>query len=803
MQRVRWGLARGVIVVGVSALFLAACGGAQSRYSRYLARSEQYLSQGQLDKARVEIRSALQIQPKAPDALYVGGRIAELRGDLRGAGGFYQAAIDARPDFPDAVAGLAGVYVTVGAPERADKLLATALAKHPDMATLLAVRAAARLGLKDTAGARSDAERTLQLDPSNERAIGLLAGLDRAAGDLPGALKLVRAAIKARPDSVNLHQLLVALYLDGDDFDAGRQELLALIKLKPGELAYRYQLAELLARSQRLDEAQGVLEDCVRAAPQSDQPKLALVDFLASRRSPELAEAGLRDFIAGAPRDYDLRLALGALLQQRRAYGDASRVYADLAALDEDGPHGLTARDRMAELEAAQGNFPVAEKLIAETLKRNSHDLDALTLRGTLELQQLSDPTSAIADLRTVLRDRPQAVALRRLLAQAYLENGEASMAEESLRAALEANPRDGTTIAELAALLTRANRTEEAVTVLEEAVRRSPNDPLVRESLGRVYLGKGDVTAARRAADDLKTLSPKSASGFYLSGLVAQAEKKPDESEREFERALALEPGATEPLSALTLLEMRHGHSRQAIERVQGAAARDPSNPQLVNLLAELYFTEKDFAKAAETLNHAIALAPNWAVPYRNLARLQLAQDDVATAIRTYETGVEHSAADAQLVNELAALYEKQGRSSEAIMRLTELHKQRPGQPWIARNLAMLLVTYRSDRASLDTARDLTAPFSVSQNSLLLDVNGWVRFKRGEFTDARATLERAASLTPTSSEIRYHLAMAQLRTGDTERARDNLEQALAGAGRFSGAREARAALASLRESTG
>jgi predicted Zn-dependent protease len=110
-----------------------------------------------------------------------------------------------------------------------------------------------------------------------------------------------------------------------------------------------------------------------------------------------------------------------------------------------------------------------------------------------------------------------------------------------------------------------------------------------------------------------------------------------------------------------------------------------------------------------------------------------------------------------------------------------------------------MLLVTYKTDKASLDRARSLTVGFATSDNASFLDTVGWVRFKRREYKDAVVVLERAADRSPDSKVIRYHLGMAELRTGEREHARTNLESALSGAADFAGSEEARSALASLR----
>jgi predicted Zn-dependent protease len=109
-----------------------------------------------------------------------------------------------------------------------------------------------------------------------------------------------------------------------------------------------------------------------------------------------------------------------------------------------------------------------------------------------------------------------------------------------------------------------------------------------------------------------------------------------------------------------------------------------------------------------------------------------------------------------------------------------------------------MLLVTYRSDQASLDRARALTNRFASSRNAQFLDTRGWVLYKRGEYADAVSALQKAVDQSPQAPELRYHLAMAQLKSGARDAARSNLEQSLKSNGGFSGTDEAKKTLASL-----
>ena len=229
----------------------------------------------------------------------------------------------------------------------------------------------------------------------------------------------------------------------------------------------------------------------------------------------------------------------------------------------------------------------------------------------------------------------------------------------------------------------------------------------------------------------------------------------------------------------------------------------KEPKNALAENLLGEVYEATKDYPHALEAFARTTTLAPNWAVPYRDLARLKAAQNDNVGAISAYQAGLKAIPNDASMALELAAIYERQGRIDDSIALLDTLNRSNPDLQVVANNLAMLLATYRTDRSDLDRARDLTASFVNSNDAILLDTHGWVRFKRGEYAEALPVLERALERKPDSGVIRYHAAMAELHAGQRERARDNLQSALGGTGKFVGSDQARAVLASLKDSTG
>ena len=741
---------------------MAGCGGAHSRYQSYLERGRQFLAAGNLDKASVEFRNALQIEPHSDEALYLNGRVAERRGNVREAVDYYQSAVDADPNDARARAGLAKVFVLAGATQRALDVITPGLLDHPDDPDLLAARAAARHQLKDDFEARQDAERAVQLSPGNENALSVLAALALRAGDTDRAIALIRDAVAKSPDSVDLRRILASIYLTSGQTQNAEEQMRQIIHLDPTDMTPRLQLANHFVEAHELDPAQQILVQAVKDLPAKEGAKLALVDFLNLKRSHEEAQKALRDFIAHDPDNDELRLALGTLQQSDGATQDAIATYQEVIRRDGIHAGGMAARDRLAALEISAGQEDAGKKLIAQVLAESPRDNDALVMRAEMSLAH-GDPTNAIVDLRIALHDQPRSVVLERTMARAYIAKGQPALAEETLRGASEAMPEDASLKIDLAQVLIQTDRASQAVALAEEAVQHTPDNAELRQTLIQAYMANRDLPAARQAAEDLKTLRPEDAGGYHLAGLIAHDQNRLDDSEKNLERAYQLQPASFDIISSLTRLSLERGRHAEAIDRLQHVLSHDANNVQVWDLLGGTYLETKDLAHAQEALNRAIAIAPRSWAAYRDLAEVKLAGNDANGAIEEYRVALQLAPTEPRLVTELAALYEKLGRVDEAIGLYEALLEQDPGtQQLAANNLAMLLVTYKTDAASLDRAQTLTAHFDLSDNASLLDTTGWVHFKRREYQDAVVVLERAADRSPDSKVIRSHLDMAR-----------------------------------------
>jgi len=778
-------------------LLLAGCGGAQSRKARHLEKGQAFMAEKNYEKARLEFRNALQIMPLDSEARYENGVVDESLGNIREAAQFYQGAIDSNADNVAARARLGRIFALGGAPDKAIATVSPSLEKHPDDAKLLTVRASAKMQLKDVAGAQSDAERAVQLAPTDEDAVAVLAGVYKAENQVDKAETLLQESIKKDPDTVELRLVLAQLEASREQPAQVEALLVDLVRLRPAERSHRLRLAQFYARTNHPDEAERTLREGVKALPDDRFMTAALVEFLATRRSREAAEKELDTLVAAHPKDYDLKFLQAQFYEQGKDFAKAEAVYqAVIAAAQLEAP-GITARNRLAALRVELNDVPGAERLIGEVLAASPRDNDALILRGNLALAR-KDPRTAIADLRSVLRDQPNAVGVMRTLARAHLANGEPALAEETMRRAVEASPKDAAAQLDLAQLLAQIGKPDLAKPVIDDLVKKQPDNRQALDLQFRVAVAVKDFVAAKSAADALVATDPKSALGFYYQGELAQADKRYEEAVRLFTIALDAQPQATEPLGALThvLLQLQRGP--EALKRLDEVINRDAKAAFAPNLKGEALMSLNRAADAQAAFRLAIEREPKWWVPYQNLAASQIQAHEASAGIATLQDGIGKAASPEQLETDLASLYEREGNVDAGVQVYESALRRNPKSDIAANNLAMLLVTYKKDRQSLDRAKELASHFSDSPNPSFLDTYGWVLYKRGEAQAAVSALAEAASKTLDAPVSLYHLGMAQALAGQDEAARNSLRRSIDSGKNFLGIDEAKAELDKL-----
>jgi tetratricopeptide (TPR) repeat protein len=782
-------------------LLQAGCGSAESRKARYVQHGQGYFDAGNYDKARVEFRNAGQIDPKDAQVRYLLGQVAEKTGDIREAIGQYRAAIGMDPKYPQPRAALGRLFVYGGLPDKAMEVVAPGLALAPKNAQLLTVRAAAHLRLGDKDGALADGTAAVHLAPDDEYAIALLASIDEQRGQGDQAIQVVQDGLRRLPKNLDLRVILADLLMRKQLPQQAESQLQQVVVLDPKGLVNRYRLAKFYLTQKNTDAAERAMREAVAAVPDSADAKVQLVQFLAAQRGRERALAEVDQLIAHEPDNNTLKVTLGQLLAQAGATEQAERRFREVIASAGKRPDGLSARARLAALLVARGEMPAAGTLVDEVLKENPRDNDALILRSQIALAN-GEAANAIADLRVVLRDQPNAVPLMRALAQAYERNDQPDLAGEALRNALQIAPGDVSLRFELAQLEISQGKLENAAPLLTQLAKDDPLNVQVQTALFKVLTARKQFAEARAIAASVQKTRPDLGLGDYLSGLVDEVEGKNELAVRDYEQALKIQPGASEPLLAVTRLDLRLKQSARASHRLEALIAARPAEPLARTILGELLLSQNQADAAIAAYQGAVQAAPKWANAYHGLALAQMSAKHDEDAVRTLRQGIASAQEPSILVVDLSALLQRLGRADEAIALYDGLLARDPKSAFAANNLAVLLVTAKSDAASLARAQHLADQLASSSGAGVLDTRGWVKFKSGDYRGAVSLLQQAVDKAPDSSELRYHLAMAQLRGGSQQLAVRNLEMALRTQQPFPGIDDARAALAQAKKAS-
>lgn len=784
----------GAVLLGV--LLLTACGGAEARRDRYLQKAQTLADNQEWEKAKLELRNALQIDPTDNRARVLLGQVSEKLAEPRAAAQMYQSVLESDKNNTAARAGLAKLYALGGLPDKALELAEVGLAANPNDAGLLTARGAARARLGDRAGALADAQKAYGINGKDAATIGLLASLHAGNQQTEEAIKLIQTGITYHPKDPDFRLILAGLYESSGNRAAAEQAFADLVALDPTNLPRRSLQVQFLLRGDEVDKAETSLRAAIKASPKDIKPKLALANLLAAKRDFATGEKELLALAAGSPKDLELQIGLAEFYTLHGKDSQAAEIYRKVIDKDGTGPQGLIARTRLAASAMQAKDSETAGKLLNEVLAVNPQDNDALGLRAELALAR-GDAPSAITDLRALLRDKPEAVAVQRALARAYLMNKDTALAEQTLKAALERAPADAQLQVDGARLLLRNGQTAQAQRVLEDAIAKDPANLAAQELLFRVQTAGNNLDAARKTAQTVKSARPELALGDYLIGLVDRAENRPEAARQAFEQALKLQPDAAEPLTGLVEMLAASGQVDGALKRLDEAIALRPNNAVAINLKGEVLTAQKRAPEAIASFRQAIRVAPSWWVPYRGQALASLLTKDSAGAIAAYEQGIKATNAPA-LVVDLASLHEGMNRPDEAIAAYDAFLKRNPTSEIIANNLAMTLVVHRNDAASLARARELSRALESSSIPSYVNTAGWVLYKQGDYAAAVPLLKKAADQSPGVAQMKYMLGMAQFKAGQKQEARGSLEAAVGSGGSFPGIDEAKATLAIL-----
>lgn len=790
----------GVLAILGATLMLVACEGPEGRKAKFMERGNQFYAQENYEKARVEFRNVLQIDPKNPAALYKMAQLDEAAQNWGAAFANYQRVIDADGTHVMARVRMGRLALLSNQIDQALELAEESLAKEPGNTDAITLKAGVLAKQQKYEEAMALARQSLEKNPGHIDTLILLSGLERSQGRIDEALVLLKQGVVSDPKHLGIRYVLAELLGQKGDIAQGAQVLREVLALRPDNLSHRLRLAAYLESGKDFSQAEAVLREALSDDDERATLRLALVNFIHTHGSPEQATAQLQEFISKDPKAHNLQFSFATERERTGHTKEAIETYRNLIKEAKETPNGLVARSRLARLLAIEGNTAEAEQLLAEVLKENSNDSEALMTRAGLALTR-HDPAAAVVDLRNVLRDQPENGQALKLLAQAHKLNNEQGLAEETLQKAVMLIPKDASVRLGLAELLIEQRKFDAARAQVTEVLALDATHLQGLETLFKLQMLQKEWPEAQATVATFLNAYPKLPQGDYYYGMVLAAQGKTAEAIEAYRKALDKAPEAVEPLTAIVKIHLSERQTGKAIAVLDDVIKRSPQNIVAQNLRGELILLEGRAEEAETIFENIIEQRANIPSVYRNLGSARLARKDIPGAQKAYEAGLKQMPDNEMLLYTMAALDERQGQHERAIGHYENFIKRQPNSDMAKNNLAMLLVSHRNDQESFNKARDLVMTLASSDNPLYLDTVGWVYYRRGEVDQALVTLDRALKKVPSAPQINYHIGMVYYTKGDNAAALRHLEEALATKTEFQGVNEARATLNKLKNS--
>jgi len=752
----------------VLAPVIAGCQSDEEKKAEFFSEAESYFEAEDYNSAKIVLKKAIQVDPEYLEAHKLLAETHMKLGEAREAFREYSAVERLDPDNIDARLKLAGFYLLANKPEEAQKRIDLVLEKAPDNMDALHMLADLHIKNQEYARAVSTLEKIGLSDKGGQRASLKRAGLLARQERFDDAEAVLKEAIDAAPESVELKLALFEFYLRKNDFDSAGDEIRRLVEANPEDSNLYIVLGNYHMMMKDPGKAEDAYLKAVETPGDSVRPYLASARYYEAMGSTEKAGEMYENAHNADPDDLDALTSL-ARFHIKEKHRDEARKYVDL--LQEKRPDSLQARMLKGELLVLERRYD-----------------EAITLFDQL------------------LKEEPEAASAHYYKGYSHYEKGELGKAREALSEALQRNPEHVRTKILLAEIHLREQNYTQARQEAEAVVAMAaPEDYAHRyhatRIIGDIQLRQEQFDEAREAFQSLVEMAPKNPTGHYRLGLLDRFEGELDSAMASFQRALDISPTLMDAFSNVILIHLSRKEYDQAIGKCDAQLEKAGDNvlarAMIHNFKGRTHTIRKDLDAAEASFKSSIEASPNFAPSYYALAGLYLRKGEADEAIAQYEDILEKSPNQARPHMMLGIIYDSKKEREKAEEHYRKALEIDPKFAPAANNLAYLLADQDKD-LELALGYAQTARENLSNDPSVMDTLGWVYYKKGFYDLAIAEFMDSIEKNPEIPAVHYHLGLAYHQNGENEKARAALEKALSLDDSFDGAEKAKEILSEL-----
>ena len=427
-------------------------------------------------------------------------------------------------------------------------------------------------------------QQALALAPESAEVRAELAGLYARQDQPIDALNMAEEALKRNPDNREANRILGMIFgllaeqkkalRPGDDPAQYQSRAIAALEKARGDgsdLNLLLTLGRLYLRAGQHDKAIAPLRRVFDEQPQFTEGAMLL--SAAQEGSGALADATttLEGSLEANPSSFRALVRLTELYERQRRWKDAASAYARAEAVN---PKADLTSGRAAALMNSGAPQDARDLLRATIAKRKAPDAALLYLlaESQRQMKDLDSAAATAAQLRQAFPDDPRGLVIDAQLklargqkneavvafadlvkripdepnfvyqyAQLLEDTGRRAEAEGALRDLIARDPQDANALNSLGYMFAdRGERLDEAVTLLERALKIEPGNPSFLDSLGWAFFRQGKLANAEKPLAEAAAQMPGNSVVQDHLGDLRYKQARYEEAVAAWERALA-----------------------------------------------------------------------------------------------------------------------------------------------------------------------------------------------------------------------------------------------------------------------
>lgn len=707
----------------------------------FLERGKQFMKAKDYPRAILEFKNEAKLAPGAAEPHYqlaLAYLAAENFGDaiaqLRQATTLDPKHVDAQLKLAEIFAASRDKSALLNAEKRVKDVLVATPVSPPGALRTLAL-AEFGLGKLEDASAQLDAQ--MKKVPDDLKSAELLATIQSSKKDVPGAEATLRNVAKAAPESADAAVALGRFYqqVRRDDRQA-EGEFRRALKLDSKHSLALANLALLQRRGGRLSEAEATFKQL------SENP------------------------------DREYRFLYGQFLIGE---GRKDAALAEFERLARRDPKDRTARTILVSTYVFLNRPEDAERVISNALQDNPKDLEALLQRGEILLRK-GRLNEAQADLNQVLHAKPDSAEAHFILSRLRRAQGASSSQRQELAEVLRLNPGLLAARIELAREQIADHKPAEALHTLDQVPARHKSDVAFIQQRNWTLLALGNKPELKRGITQGLAIA-RSRDLLLQDALLEASNGNYQAARSRVEEVLKQDPYDIGALEDLMLTYVAQQQVPAGLERLGKIVVQRPTSATLQMLLGRWLETSGKRNEARAAYEAAKRADPGVKAADFSIGKLDFGEGAYDAAVKRFTDLKASPEFGVQSLLWLGQIEEKRGNNIGALNFYREAVQRDQRNATALNNLAYLLADFggRPDEALqyAQQAKELL-PNSISID----DTIGWAYYKKAIYRTAVEYLEKAA-VSNSPARVKYHLAMAYAKIGDSKRGRLALNAAL------------------------